>query len=168
MYAEARWVWGHAPPGKRFEYNAMRWLLRLFWGPKCHYYSLLLSWHGNKILIHFTFACMEVSIHRRFQSPRELCEGATYTSQSEFSLVFSLIVFRAMPAENVWLPHSKLFVLRSPQLSGPWCSCGHGSVQTINGLLASRQKVGIAISVKTLVRQLPGLPDLLRAPVKWL
>ena len=33
-----------------------------------------------------------------------------------------------------------LFVLRSPQLSGPWRSCGHGSVQTIHGLLASRQR----------------------------
>ena len=29
MYAEARGVWGHAPPGK---FNAVRWLLRLFWG----------------------------------------------------------------------------------------------------------------------------------------
>ena len=45
-------------------------------------------------------------------------------------------------------------------------SCGHGSVQTIRGLLACKQKVGDAISVKTLVRWTPGLPDLLRRP--WL
>ena len=55
VYTEARCVWGHAPPGKCFEFIAVRWLQRLFWGPKRHYYSLLLSWHGNKILIHFTF-----------------------------------------------------------------------------------------------------------------
>ena len=34
--AEARGVWGHAPLGKFFEFNAVRWLLRLFWGQKCH------------------------------------------------------------------------------------------------------------------------------------
>ena len=43
VYAETRWVWGHAPSGKFLILNAMRWLLRLFWGPKHHYYSLLLS-----------------------------------------------------------------------------------------------------------------------------
>ena len=68
--------------------------------------SLLLSWHGNKFLIHFTFACMEVSIHRQFQSPGESREEGTYASRSEFCLVFSLIVFRATPAENVWPPRS--------------------------------------------------------------
>ena len=85
----------------------MRCLLKLFCGPKRHYYSLLLSWHGNKILIHFTFACMEVSINRRFQFPGEPHEGATHASRSEFCLVFSLIVFRATPAEDVWPPRSK-------------------------------------------------------------
>ena len=98
---------GACSPRKIFEFNAVRWLLRLFWGPKHHYYLLLLSWHGNKILIHFTFACMEVSIHRRFQSPGEPREGVTHASQSEFCLVFSLIIFRAMPAENVWPSCSK-------------------------------------------------------------
>ena len=34
-------------------------------------------------------------------------EGATHASQSEFCLVFSLIVFLATPAENVWPPCSK-------------------------------------------------------------
>ena len=63
--------------------------------------------YGNKILIHFTFACMEVSIHRRFQPPGELCEGATHANWSEFCLVFSLTVFQATPAENVWPPRSK-------------------------------------------------------------
>ena len=60
-----------------------------------------------------------------------------------------------------------LFILRSPQLSGPSHLCGHGSVQTIRGLLASRQRVGDAISFKTLMRRLPGMPDqpdLLRCP----
>ena len=38
VYAEARGVCGHAPLG---EINAVRWLLRLFWSPKRHYYSLL-------------------------------------------------------------------------------------------------------------------------------
>ena len=108
VYAEARWLWGHAPPPRKFfEFNTVRWLLRLFWGPKHHYYLLLLCWHGNKILIHFTFACMEVSIHRRFQSPGEPREGATHPSRSEFCLLFSLIVFRATPVENVWPPRSK-------------------------------------------------------------
>ena len=35
------------------------------------------------------------------------CEGATHASQSEFCLVFSLIVFQATPAENVWPPRPK-------------------------------------------------------------
>ena len=34
---EARGVWGHAPPGKFFEFDVVRWLLRLFWDPKHHY-----------------------------------------------------------------------------------------------------------------------------------
>ena len=32
---------GACSPGIFFEFNAVRWLLRLFWGPKRHYYSLL-------------------------------------------------------------------------------------------------------------------------------
>ena len=31
---EARGVWGYAPPEKVFEFDAVRWLLRLFFGPK--------------------------------------------------------------------------------------------------------------------------------------
>ena len=31
MYTEARGVWENAPPGK---FDALRWLLRLLWGPK--------------------------------------------------------------------------------------------------------------------------------------
>ena len=38
MYAVARGLWGRASPGRYF---AVRWLLRLFWGPKTYYYSLL-------------------------------------------------------------------------------------------------------------------------------
>ena len=39
--------------------------------------------------------------------PGEPREGATHASRSEFCLVFSLIVFQATPAENVWPPRSK-------------------------------------------------------------
>ena len=102
LYPSAYVVWGHAPlPGKFFEFNAVRWLLRLFWGPKHHYYLLLLCWHGNKILIHFTFACMEVSIHRRFQSPGEPCEEATHPSRSElFSVTVDFTSLRM--SVSVW------------------------------------------------------------------
>ena len=30
-------VWGHAPLGNFFDFDAVRWLLRLFLGPKYHY-----------------------------------------------------------------------------------------------------------------------------------
>ena len=52
VYAEVWGVWGHAPPGKSFEFNAVRWLLRLFWGSKRHYYlvGILLS----KLSVDFT------------------------------------------------------------------------------------------------------------------
>ena len=89
-------------------------------------------------------------------------EGATHASRSEFCLVVSLIVFRATPAENVCHHVQNLFVLRYPQLSGPWRSCGHGSVQTIRELLACKKRVDDVISVNPLVRQLPGLLDLSR------
>jgi len=52
----------------------------------------------NRILIHFTSARMEISVHQQFQDPGELCERATHTSRSEFCLVL---------AENIWPPHSK-------------------------------------------------------------
>ena len=39
--------------------------------------------------------------------PGEPREGATHASRSEFCLVFSLIVFQAMLAENVWPSRSK-------------------------------------------------------------
>ena len=60
-----------------------------------------------------------------------------------------------------------LLVLRSQQLSfmsGLWHLCSHGSLQTIHGLLPSKQRVCDAISVITLVRWSPGLPDLLCCP----
>ena len=46
-------------------------------------------------------------VHRQFQPPWERREGATHASRLEFCLVFSLIVFQATPAENVWPLHSK-------------------------------------------------------------
>ena len=36
VYTEAREIWGHASPETIFEFDAVRWLLRLFWGPKHH------------------------------------------------------------------------------------------------------------------------------------
>ena len=72
------------------------------------------------ILIH------KIGVHRRFQAPWERREGATHTSRLEFCLVFSLIVFQATPAKNLWQRHSKSAC--SPQLSfrsSPWCLCGH-------------------------------------------
>ena len=142
--AEARGVWGHAPPGNFFEFDAVGWL-KLLWDPKHHYYNFCFSpgLDGNRILIHF--ARMEMSVHRRFQAPWERREGVTHASRLEFCLVFSLIVFQATPAENLWPSRSNLLVLRSPKLSftsGPWRSCGDGSgsVQTIRGLFRLQVK----------------------------
>jgi len=52
---------------------------------------------------------MEINVH--------LCERATHPSQSEVCIVFNLIIFQATLPVNVWLSHSNLLVLRSPQLS---------------------------------------------------
>ena len=95
-------------------------------------------------------------------SPREPREKARHASQLEFCLVFSPIVFQASPAENVWPLRSKS--AHSPQLFYVWTvhSCGHGSVQMICELLACKQRVVDAFSVKTLVWRSPGLLDLLR------
>ena len=60
-------------------------------------------------------------------------------------------------------------------MSGPQCSCGQGSVQTIcrcvqgsvqtiRGPLACKQGVGNAISVETLFQRLLGVLGLLRRP----
>ena len=106
---------------------------------------------------------MEISVYWWFQVPGEPRERVTHASQSEFWLVFSLIIFLAMPAENVWPLCSKsahsqvsaaLFYVRTIHL------CWHGSVQMIRRLLACKQRIGDANSVKTLVWQSPGLPDL--------
>ena len=37
-FITVRGVWGHAPPGNFFEFGVVRWLLRLFWDPKHHYF----------------------------------------------------------------------------------------------------------------------------------
>jgi len=77
------------------------------------------------------------------------------------------MVFQATTAENVWPPRSKsarsqfstaLIYIQTVRL---W---GHGSVETIRGLLACKKRIGDAISVKTLVWWLLGLPDLLHPP----
>ena len=77
-------------------------------------------------------------VHGRFEVPREPCKRATHTSESEFCLVFSLIVFQATTAENVWRPppeksarsqvSAALFYVHTVR------SYGHGSVQMIRCL----------------------------------
>ena len=77
-----------------------------------------------------------------FQKPRKPRERATHASKSEFCLVFGLIIFQATTAENVWPPGSKsarsqvFAALFYVQTVG---SCGHGSVQTIRGLIACKE-----------------------------
>ena len=68
---------------------------------------------------------MEISVHR---VSREPVERATNASQSDFCLVFSLIIFQAMTAKSVWPPHSKSAC--SQALFYVWSihSSGHGSV----------------------------------------
>ena len=113
---------------------------------------------------------MELSVHRRFQAPKELhARGTSLHASWSVSVNFSLVVLQAMPAENVWPSHSNLCSARS-QVSAAVFLCpdlssyGHGSVQRISGLFACKQRVGDAISVKTLVRLSPGLPNLLDRP----
>ena len=59
----------------------------------------------------------KTSVHRQFHAPWKRREGATHANRLEFCLVFSLIVFQATPAENLWPSRSNLLVLRSPKLS---------------------------------------------------
>ena len=108
------------PPGKCF---------RLFWGPKHHYYSLLLSWHGNKILIHLTFACMEVSIHQRFQSPGEFNRVKEQRMQAGQNFALYLVLSYSEQRRPRMCGHhaQNLFVLRSLQLSGPFGPAVAGS-----------------------------------------
>ena len=113
----------------------------------------------NRILIHFTSGRMEISVHQQFQDPQELCERATHASWSEFCLVLSQH-WPTMCGHRT----QNLLILRSPQLSFMSGLCGHGFVQMICRLLACKQNVGDAISIKILVRRSPGLPDLLRHP----
>ena len=82
-----------------FEFDAVRWLLRLFWGPK-HFTS---GHHGDK--------CPSAVLG----TPHE---RVAHASQSEVCLVFSLIVY----SKQRWLrmcDHCtlNLLILRSPQLS---------------------------------------------------
>ena len=74
------------------------------------------------------------------------------------TLILSLIVFQATPAENVWAPRSKsarsqvsaaLFYIRTVTFVRAW-NC-------MDDTRAIKQKVGDAISIKTLVRRSPAL-----------
>ena len=75
----------------------------------------------------------------------------THASQSEF------LHSKQHRAENVWLKIFPFWGLCCSLLPPQWLSCGHGSVQTIRRLFACKQRVGDAISVKTLVRRSLGL-----------
>ena len=59
-----------------------------------------------------------------------------------------------------------LLVLRPLQLSyiSTICTCGHGSVQMVCGLLACKQSVNDAISVKKIDLVIARSTDLLRYP----
>ena len=70
-------------------------------GSKTSLLTFALVLAGNRILIHFTSGHMEISVHQRFQAPREQRERATHASRLEF---FSLIIFQAMPIKNVLPP----------------------------------------------------------------
>ena len=101
MYAEARRVWGYDPPGKFFEV----WMLRDgFWGyfgAKNITTNLLKSWHGNKILIHFTSARMEIEVSiGGFKPP---WNDAKEWPTKPVRILLSILSYRiaSMPAENV-------------------------------------------------------------------
>ena len=127
---------------------------------------------SKRILIHFTSARMEIEVSiGGFNPPWERHKGATHASRLKFCLVFSLIVIQATPAENVWPPRSKsarsqvsaaLFYVQTATFVLAWICTD--DTQASRRLLASKQKVGDTISVKTLVRWSPGLQDLLRRP----
>ena len=143
-----------------------------------NFYQLRDLQHGctiffsKRILIHFTSARMEIEVSiGGFNPPWERHEGATHASGLKFCLVFSLIVIQATPAENVWPPRSKsarsqvsaaLFYVQTATFVLAWICTD--DTQASRRFLASKQKVGDTISVKTLVRGSPGLPDLLRRP----
>ena len=81
-------VQGHAPPRTFFwKFDALRWFLRLFWAYNIILKSLLQSWHGNRILIHFTSTCMAIGVHRhqRFQAHLENHVKKHHTKASQSS-----------------------------------------------------------------------------------
>ena len=117
-----------------------------FWGPKHRYLILALVLLGSRIPIHFTSGRMEISVHRQFQVSREPRERVTHVSQSAYCIPSNdgqecvataviICLFSGLAALfYVWTIHS----------------CRHGSVQTICGVLTCKERVGDAISVKTL------------------
>ena len=123
------------------------------------------AWHA-RILIRLMSPRIEISVHRHqwFQAhPGN--QGAMHTSQSELCLTLVWMLAKNVTVATVLKICSFTglftFVLR---LIGPWSLCWHGSLQTICMLLTCKQRVGNTISIKTLVRRLPGLPDLFRRP----
>ena len=152
LISTCAWVWtlvctqelggsgGMLPQEIFFEFDAVRWLLKLFLSPNttsnlCFSPGLVTGfWFTSRL----DMVCMEIGVHRRFQAPRAQCERATHTSRS-----VSLILFQSTPAKNVcplhtnlWSVHSQvsaaLFYVKTVRLGG------HGCVQMIRGLLACK------------------------------
>ena len=150
--AEARGIWGHAPPGN------------FFWNWCCEIASeAILGSKTSLLIIAFAQAwyqdsdSLQVCTHGDkwpsavSSSLRTTREGATHASRLEFCLILR------NQSENVWPPRSKsarshispaLCYVRSVTFVRAW-------IQTIRGLLAWKQRVGDAVAVKTLVWQTP-------------
>ena len=54
MYAEARGVWGYAPPEKLVELDVVRWLLKAILGPTTSLliFALVLAWYQDSDSLH--------------------------------------------------------------------------------------------------------------------
>ena len=87
---------------------------------------------------------MQCHGNKWFQAPGEPHEGATHASCPQFCLVFSLI---AMPAENVWPPHSKS---ACSQLSPPKLSFTSRPGDVCVGMDLYRRYVGFSPASKEL------------------
>ena len=67
----------------------------------------------TKFLFTSPLHCIEVSIHRRFQSPGEPCEREMHASRSEFCLVFSRIIYGEICFEDRFCASEKGGIGRS-------------------------------------------------------
>ena len=83
-------------------------------GSKTSLLTFALVLAGNRILIHFMSGHMEISVHQRFQAPREQRERATHASRLEF---FSLIISKQCQSRMCCHHAKHLLTLRSSHLS---------------------------------------------------